>query len=139
MHIKYCPTKENKRSKWRFVSRSLQQDFFELQLSRMQEPNFQNALRERMWKIEGINAEAKNQHGLKRAKYRGINKVQIQANMVGAVLNIKRIITSYYRLFGAIIASIKTTRVHYKLYIKSKTTIINFFQVGIHLSLHKAL
>ena len=66
-----CPAKENKRSKWRLVSRSLQQDFFEIQLRRMQEPIFQNALRERMWKIEGINAEAKNQHGFKKARYRG--------------------------------------------------------------------
>jgi hypothetical protein len=42
----------------------------------MQKPIFQAALRERMWKIEGINAEAKHQHGLKRAKYRGLTKVQ---------------------------------------------------------------
>jgi len=84
----------------------LQQDFFEIQLSRMQEPIFQNALRERMWKIEGINAEAKNRHGLKRAKYRRIDKVQIQANMVGAVLNIKRIVTLCYALFRVIIALI---------------------------------
>ena len=45
-----------------------------------------------MQKIEVINAEAKNQHGLKRARYRGINKVQIQANMIGTILNIKRIV-----------------------------------------------
>ena len=70
--------------------------FFELQLRRTQEPVFQNSLRERMWKIEGINAEAKNQHGLKRARYRGINKVQIQANMVGAILSIKRIVALCY-------------------------------------------
>ena len=49
-----CPAKEHKGKKWRLVSRSLQQDFFEIQLSRMQEAIFQNALRERMWKIEGI-------------------------------------------------------------------------------------
>jgi len=58
----------------------------------MQELLFQNSLKERMWKIEGINAEANNQHGLKRARYRGINKLQIQANMIGAILNIKRIV-----------------------------------------------
>lgn len=66
--------------------------FFEEQLKRMQEPTFQAALRERMWKIEGINAEAKNLHTLKRAKYRGLSKVQIQAYMTGAVQNLKRLI-----------------------------------------------
>ena len=69
----------------------------------MQEPEFQTALRERMWKIEGIN-EAKNQHGLKRARYRGLDKVQIQANMVGAVLNIKRLVSSIYALLMVILA-----------------------------------
>ncbi len=39
----------------------------------MCEPVFQAALRERMWKIEGIHAEAKHRHNLKRAKYRGIS------------------------------------------------------------------
>ena len=100
--------------------RSLQQDFFEIQLSRMQEPIFQNALRERMWKIEGINAEAKNRHGLKRAKYRRIDKVQIQANMVGAVLNIKRIVALCYALFRVMIALITTNQ--------PNTSRINFIQ-----------
>ena len=115
-----CPAKEHKGKKWRLVSRSLQQDFFEIQLSRMQEPIFQNALRERMWKIEGINAEAKNRHGLKRAKYRGIDKVQIQANMVGAVLNIKRIVALCYALFRVMIALITTNQ--------PNTSRINFIQ-----------
>ena len=53
-----------------------------------------------MWKIEGINADAKNQHGLKRARYRGLEKMQIQANMVGVVLNLKRIVSFlFYALF----------------------------------------
>ena len=95
-----CPAKENKRSKWRLVSRSLQQDFFEIQLRRMQEPIFQNALRERMWKIEGINAEAKNRHGLKRAKYRGLTNMQIQAYMIGVVLNLKRLVQATIIIIG---------------------------------------
>ena len=48
----------------------------------MQELLFQNSLKERMWKIEGINAEAKNRHGLKRVKYRGTDKIQIQTNIM---------------------------------------------------------
>ena len=48
--------------------------------------------KERSWKIEGINAEGKNLHGMTHAKYRGINKVQIQAFMTGLVMNLKRIV-----------------------------------------------
>lgn len=49
-------------------------------------------LKERMWKIEGIFAEAKQLHGLSKARYRGIEKVQIQAYMVASVQNVKRLI-----------------------------------------------
>lgn len=48
---------------------------------------------ERFWKVEGINAEAKNQHCLKRAKYRGRSKVQIQAYMTAITQNMKRLIS----------------------------------------------
>jgi len=53
---------------------------------------FKKKLRERMWKIEGIFAEAKNFHGLRRARYRGRNNMQIQAYMIGSVQNLKRLI-----------------------------------------------
>lgn len=88
----------------RHIFRSHNQQFFETEQKQMQELSFQNSLKERMWKIEGINAEAKNQHGLKRARYRGINKVQIQAYMVAIMLNIKRLISFCYELFRVIVA-----------------------------------
>lgn len=89
----------------RHIFRNYNQQFFETEQRRMQEPLFQDALKERMWKIEGINAEAKNRQGLKKAKYRGIEKVQIQAYMVGVVLNIKRLVVAFcYTLFRVIIA-----------------------------------
>jgi transposase len=87
-----CILKKRKNTHSRYIYRSVDQAFFEEQLKRMQGPTFQASLRERMWKIEGINAEAKNLHGLKRAKYRGLSKVQIQAYMTGAVQNLKRLI-----------------------------------------------
>jgi hypothetical protein len=49
-----------------------------------------------MWKIEGIHAEAKHQHSLKRAKYRGLTKVQIQAYMTASVQNLKRLIKATF-------------------------------------------
>lgn len=52
--------------------------------------SFRIARGERQWKMEGIFAEAKDNHGLDRARYRGRAKVQIQAYMIAVVQNIKR-------------------------------------------------
>jgi hypothetical protein len=43
----------------------------------MQKAAFISKLKERMWKIEGIFAEAEQLHGLSKARYRGVEKVQI--------------------------------------------------------------
>lgn len=51
---------------------------------------FQENLTERMWKMEELISEAKNQHCLNRAKYRGLMKTQIQAYMAESVLNMKK-------------------------------------------------
>jgi len=48
---------------------------------------------ERFWKSEGIFAEGKNNHLLDRAKYRGLEKTQIQATIIATVQNIKRMVT----------------------------------------------
>lgn len=59
---------------------------------RMQTPYFKSKLRERMWKLEGLFSEAKYRHGLKRAKYRGMWKVQVQTYMTAFVQNLKRLL-----------------------------------------------
>jgi transposase len=74
------------------VYRNPNQEFFERELKRMKEPIFNDKLKERMWKIEGIFAEAKNNHLLSRARYRGLIKVQIQAHMISTIQNLKRLI-----------------------------------------------
>ncbi len=43
--------------------------------------------------MEGTFAEAKNNHGLGRAWYRGRSKMQIQTYMTGVVQNLKRLIS----------------------------------------------
>ena len=58
----------------------------------MEEPQFGKKLAERMWKIEGLFAEAKQCHCLSRAKYRGRSKVQIQAYLCAMVQNLKRLL-----------------------------------------------
>ena len=72
--------------------RSLDQDLFEEVQARMRDPIFGEKMSERMWKIEGLFAEAKDNHGLARAKYRGRAKVQIQAYLTATVQNLKRLV-----------------------------------------------
>ncbi len=63
----------------------------------MNEPEFKKKAAERMWKSEGLFAEAKQYHGLSRAKYRGRAKVQIQAYFTATVQNLKRLLFPFYR------------------------------------------
>jgi hypothetical protein len=67
--------------------------FWELQLETKEKERtrtFRIMRGERQWKMEGIFAEGKENHGLGRARYRGRSKVQIQAYMIALVQNIKR-------------------------------------------------
>ena len=67
---------------------------------RQGDKEFKHIMRERSWKIEGLFGEAKEQHGLRRAKYRGSQKTQIQAYLIGTTQNLKRLAVSldfYFR------------------------------------------
>lgn len=60
------------------------------------QPEFKAKLWQRMWKMEGIFAEAKNNHGLRRARYRGRWKVQAQVYVISTVQNLKRLAGSVF-------------------------------------------
>jgi transposase len=92
-----CPARTRGSSPQRFVLRSLDQDLFEEVLTRMRDPVFRQKMSERMWKSEGIFAEAKQNHGLSRARYRGRSKVQIQAYMSATAQNLKRLVKAVFR------------------------------------------
>jgi IS5 family transposase len=96
-----CPAKTRPPSHQRFVLRSLDQDLFEHVQSKMEEPQFGKKLAERMWKVEGLFAEAKQYHCLLRAKYRGRSKVQIQAYLCAMAQNLKRLLFPFYRWLAA--------------------------------------
>jgi hypothetical protein len=64
----------------------------------MNDPTFKQKMSERRWKIEGLFAEAKDNHGLARAKYRGRAKVQIQAYLTATVQNLKRLVFLFLHL-----------------------------------------
>ncbi len=97
---KSCKIKPRPDSKARVIIRNINQEIYERVKIKMVTPNFFERMRERMWKIEGIFAEAKQWHCLRRAKYRGLNKVQIQIYMCATVLNIKRLVKAFIQLFS---------------------------------------
>jgi transposase len=55
--------------------------------------DFQQLYRSRGPGIEGVFAEAKQRHGLRRAWRRGLSKMRIQCLLIAAVINFKRLIT----------------------------------------------
>ena len=80
----------------RFVLRPNDQDIFDEVQAQMTGAEFGKKVAERMWKSEGLFAEAKQYHGLSRAKYRGRSKVQIQAYFSAIVQNLKRLLFPLY-------------------------------------------
>ena len=85
-----CPAKARPTAPHtRFVLRPLDQDVFDEVQAQMEEPQFKQNVSERMWKMEGLFAEAKQNHCLARARYRGRSKVQIQAYLIAIVQNLK--------------------------------------------------
>ncbi len=91
-----CPARTRGQSPQRFVLRNLDQDLFEEVQARMRDPTFGEKMSERMWKIEGLFAEAKQNHNLSRAMYRGRPKVQIQAYLSAIAQNLKRLVALFY-------------------------------------------
>jgi len=90
-----CPLREDclkgsKRNHKR-INRSKYQIEFDKLRARKDSKQFKMKLRQRSWKIEGIFGEAKTQHGLSRAHYRGLWKVQVQVYMTAMVQNLKRL------------------------------------------------
>jgi hypothetical protein len=92
-----CPAKNRKKAPHtRFVLRPNDQDLFDEVQARMRDPTFRQRMSERMWKCEGLFAEAKQNHGLARARYRGRHKVQIQAYLSATSQNLKRLVFLFY-------------------------------------------
>ena len=81
---------DNQKFRARFVYRGIHQDEVEVVRRRQRTATFRQRLVERKWKIEGLFGQAKQNHSLRRARYRGLSKVQIQFFMIAIALNCKR-------------------------------------------------
>jgi len=84
---------DNQIHRARCVYRGLYQDEVEAVRRRQPTTAFGKRLIERKWKIEGIFGEAKQNHSMRRARYRGLSKVQIQFYLIAIALNCKRVVT----------------------------------------------
>lgn len=62
--------------------------------------SFKKLYRSRAPVIEGIFAEAKQWHGLRRAWRRGLSKMRIQSLLIASILNFKRLMAVLYTLYA---------------------------------------
>ena len=126
-HCKSCPQKStclsgNKQieTETKVINRNIFEDLINKTKEHSQTKDFKAHVYERFWKMEGLFAEAKNNHCLRRSKYRGKEKVQIQVTMTSIVQNLKRILFFTERKMGALqsslpIADFTTNTVHMML------------------------
>ena len=63
---------------------------------------YKKEMNERRCIAEQKQAEMKQRHGLKRARYRGLSKVSIQAYLTAIVVNIKRFVKMIYQQIGRV-------------------------------------
>jgi transposase len=97
-HCSKCPLKASclnlagmKARGAKHIEVSIYHDALERTAAREPTDEFRKMRGERQWKMEGSFAEAKENHCLNRARYRGLSKMQIQSYMIGLVLNLKRL------------------------------------------------
>lgn len=88
---KLCPVPKVSGTEARAYARSDYEPYFEKIRGRNKTPYFLSIMRQRSWKIEGLFAEAKQYCGMRRAKYRGRTKLQIQAYMTAITQNLRRL------------------------------------------------
>ncbi len=78
----------------RIVERNIHQEYIDYQIEKKDSPVWKAMLRKRKTMVEGSFADAKENHGMRRAKYRGLAKVQEQSFMTAIVQNIKKMVKS---------------------------------------------
>ena len=88
---------------------SIYQDYADYQLHKKHGPMWKSMLRKRKTLVEGSFGDAKNNHGLDRAKYRGLKKIQEQSLLTAVVQNIKKLVKDLKNREEAGVASIKVS------------------------------
>lgn len=111
---KVCPLREkcfsktqNKDNRGKTVKISKYQSIYNEVQTQSMTSEFVTKLRERMWKMEGIFAEAKSHHGMRKARYRGRSKLQTQVYIISTVQNLKRMALTLLSLIKSILEDLK--------------------------------
>jgi transposase len=125
-----CSAYRMKHSHMRYIRRNKHQALFEETLARMKTQIFNERLIERFWKIEGIIGEAKNLHGLGRAKYRGLQKMQIQAYLSASILNVKRLIQAFLLIFFCSLIAQRQLKFRYCSKLRARSSLKYTFSTG---------
>ncbi len=98
---------DNYSNRARFIYRNSYQDEVDEVKARQNRIDFKQKLIERKWKIEGLFGEAKENHGLRRTQFRGVQKTQIQIFMIAIVQNFKRILKIIFLFFDLLLLKIE--------------------------------
>ncbi|MEW8386916.1 MAG: transposase, partial [Candidatus Thiodiazotropha sp.] len=96
-HCKTCSLRstclpDSQKNRARFVYRSLHQSHIDRVRRRQSTRLFKTKLTERVWKVEGLFGEAKDNHCLRRTRYRGMANAQIQFYLTALTQNLKRVV-----------------------------------------------
>lgn len=76
----------------RSITRKIEADILEWADNCLPRYQRQRLMRRRMYKAEGSFADAANNHGFKRARWRGLTKVRIQNLMIAAIQNLRKLL-----------------------------------------------
>lgn len=114
---KTCPLRDKcfsenqkKQDRGKVVKISRYQSIYDEVKNQSSTNEFVGKMRERMWKMEGIFAEAKSHHGMRKARYRGRGKLQAQVYIISTVQNLKRLAMTFVLLIKSIIENLKSDR-----------------------------
>lgn len=89
-HFEKCVTSTNK---GRQIQRSIYKEYIDLADNCMPTHERKRLMARRKYKAEGSFADAANNHGFKRARLRGIEKMNIQNLMIAAIQNLRKLLT----------------------------------------------
>lgn len=87
-HFKKCVTSKNS---GRQIQRNLNQEYIDWADNCLTKHERKRLMARRQYKAEGSFADAANNHGFKRSRFRGIEKVQIQNMMIAAIQNLRKL------------------------------------------------
>jgi len=88
LHFQECVTSKNA---GRQIQRNANEQYIEWADNSLSEYERKRLMARRKYKAEGSFADAANNHGFKRSRFRGIEKVQIQNLMISAIQNLRKL------------------------------------------------